>query len=264
MPQTTVEIIADIDATVARLEAYRLELEARPVTHGYLETGPSDEDKPEVGFRLPTRPGLPRHTPRPPASGTAFSISGSEPLEPLEPKTPLSRPLFNPQPDWLAHVLTVTGSETVLALFRAAAAGTGRLSWGPDVTSCEDMSRILPVGDARTAALIDQIVQSQTVLLEREAGSGSVPFDLNALCPLPLDLLSLGPTTPATQAWLWKHWGTSRPLQQVEEISGHPKRSSTRWSVSFWSADWTPWAALQTIATQWPDLSFSIRPLYDV
>ena len=168
MPQTTAEIIADIDATVARLEAYRLELEARPVAHGYLEPGPSDNDEPGVGFRLPTRPALTRHTPRPPASGTAFSIAGSELLE---PKTSLYRPLFNPQPDWLAHVLTVTGSETVLALFRAAAAGTGRLSWGPDVTSCEDMSRIFPVGDARTAALIGQIVQSQTVLLGREAGS---------------------------------------------------------------------------------------------
>ncbi|WP_284236254.1 hypothetical protein, partial [Gluconobacter cerinus] len=216
MPQTTAEIIADLDATVARLEAYRLELEARPVAHGYLEPGPSNDDEPGVGFRLPTRPALTRHTPRPLASGTGFSIAGSEPLEPLEPKTPLSRPLFNPQPDWLAHVLTVTGSEAVLARFQAAAAGTGRLSWGPDVTSREDLSRSFPVGDARTAALIGQIVQSHTVLLEREAGSGSVPFDLNALCPMPLNLLSLGPASSMTQAWLWEHWGTSRPLQQVD------------------------------------------------
>ncbi|MBS1045661.1 hypothetical protein, partial [Gluconobacter cerinus] len=180
MPQTTAEIIADVDATVARLEAYRLELEARPVAHGYLEPGPSDDDELGGGFRLPTRPALTRHTPRPPASGTAFSIAGSELLE---PKTPLSRPLFNPQPDWLAHVLTVTGSEAVLAQFRAAAAGTGRLSWGPDVTNREDLSRIFPVGDSRTAALIGQIVQTQTVLLAQETGSSSVPFDLNALCP---------------------------------------------------------------------------------
>ena len=261
MPQTTAEIIADIDATVARLEAYRLELEARPVAHGYLEPGPSDDDEPGVGFRLPTRPALTRHTPRPPASGTAFSIAGSQLLE---RKTPLSRPLFNPQPDWLAHVLTVTGSEAVLARFRPAAAGTGRLSWGPDVTNREDLSRIFPVGDARTAALIDQIVQSQTVLLEREAGSGSVPFDLNALCPIPLDLLSLGPSSSMTQAWLWEHWGTSRPLQQVDVMDGHPKKRTNCWSVSFWSADWTPWAALQEIAIRWPDLTFSIRPLYDV
>jgi len=81
MPQTTAEIIADVDETIARLEAYRLELEARPVAHGYLEPGPSDDDEPGVGFRLPTRPALTRHTPRPPASGTAFSIAGSELLE---------------------------------------------------------------------------------------------------------------------------------------------------------------------------------------
>ncbi|MBS1023351.1 hypothetical protein JK207_15235 [Gluconobacter cerinus] len=261
MPQTTAEIIADLDATVARLEAYRLELEARPVAHGYLEPGPSNDDEPGVGFRLPTRPALTRHTPRPLASGTVFSIAGSQLLE---RKTPRSRPLFNLQPDWLAHVLTVTGSETVLAQFRATAAGTGRLSWGPDVTNREDLSRIFPAGDARTAALIGQIVQSQAVLLEREAGSGSVPFDLNALCPIPLDLLSLGPASSMTQAWLWEHWGTSRPLQQVDVMDGHPNKRTNCWSVSFWSADWTPWAALQTIATRWPDLTFAIRPLYDV
>ncbi|MBS1061280.1 hypothetical protein [Gluconobacter sp. Dm-44] len=261
MPQTTAEIIADVDATVARLEAYRLELEARPIAHRYSEQTLTEHEEPDAGFRLPTRPPFPRHAPKPPASGTAFSISGSGLAE---PQTLPSPPLFNPQPDWLAHVLTVTGPEAGLARFRAAAAGTGRLSWGPDVTNPEDLRGIFLVGDVRTTALIDQIVQSQKGFLAREAGTGAVPFDLNALCPLPLDLLSLGPTAPATQAWLWKHWGTSRPLQQVEEISGHPKRSSTRWSVSFWSADWTPWAALQAIAVQWPDLSFSIRPLYDV
>ncbi|MBS1083673.1 hypothetical protein [Gluconobacter kondonii] len=261
MPQTTAEIIADVDATVARLEAYRLELEARPVAHGYVEPGPSDDDEPDIGFRLPTRTALPRHAPRPPASGAALSISGSAPLD---PKSLLSTPLFNPQPDWLAHVLTVTGSEAVLARFRAAAAGTGRLSWGPDVSDPEELGRIFPTQDARTTALIDQIVQSQKALLAREARSGFAPFDLNALCPMPLDLLSLGPTSTATQAWLWEHWGTSRPLQQVEVMEGHPKENTPRWSISFWSADWTPWAALQTIATQWPDLSFSIRPLYDV
>ncbi|MFT8802752.1 MAG: hypothetical protein ABF812_12260, partial [Gluconobacter cerinus] len=199
MPQTTAEIIADVDATVARLEAYRLELEARAVAHGYLEPGPSDDDEPGGGFRLPTRPAVPSHTPRPPASGTAFSISGSQLLE---RKTPLSPPLFNPQPDWLAHVLTVTGSEAVLARFQAAAAGTGRLSWGPDVTNHEDLSRIFPVGDARTTALIDQIAQSQKGLLVRETGSSSVVFDLNALCPMPLGLLALGPASPPPHRWL--------------------------------------------------------------
>lgn len=261
MPQTTAEIIAELDATVACLEAYRLELEARPIAHRYSEQTLTEHEEPDAGFRLPTRPPFPRHAPRPPASGTAFSISGSGLAE---PETLPAPPLFSPQPDWLAHVLTVTGPEAGLARFRAAAAGTGRLSWGPDVTNPEDLRRIFLVGDVRTTALIGQIVQSQTVLLAREAGSSSVPFDLNALCPVPLDLLSFGPASPATQAWLWEHWGTSRPLQLVEEPSGHPKKNSTRWSVSFWSADWTPWAALQAIAVQWPDLSFSIRPLYDV
>ncbi|AQS92423.1 hypothetical protein A0U94_14735 (plasmid) [Gluconobacter albidus] len=261
MPQTTAEIIADVDATVARLEAYRLELEARPIAHRYSEQTLTEHEEPDAGFRLPTRPPFPRHAPRPPASGTAFSISGSGLAEPQVLPSP---PLFNPQPDWLAHVLTVAGPEAVLSQFRAAAEGTGRLSWGPDVTNPEDLGRIFPPQDARTTALIDQIVQSQKALLAREAGSGFVPFDLNALCPMPLDLLALGPASPATQAWLWQHWGTSRPLQQVEVMEGHPKENTPRWSISFWSADWTPWGALQAIATRWPDLSISIRPLYDV
>ena len=259
MSQTTTEIIADVDATVARLEAYRLELEARPVAHGYGESVLTDDEDPEAGFRLPTRPPLPRHAPRPPASGTVFPISGSELAEPYP-----AQPLFSPQPDWLAHVLTVTGPEAVLGRFRAEAAGTGRLSWGPDVSDPKELGRIFPAQDARTTALIDQIVQSQRGLFAREAGSSSVPFDLNALCPIPLDLLALGPASPTTQSWLWEHWGTSRPLQQVEVMDGHPKKGTNRWSVSFWSADWTPWAALQAIATHWSDLIFSVRPLYDV
>jgi len=261
VPETLAEIIADVDAMVARLEAYRIELEARPVAHSYIEAVSTDEEDQENGFRFPNRPTLLRHTPRPPASGTAFPILGSGLAE---PETLSAPPLFSPQPDWLAHVLTVTGPEAVLGRFRAEAAGTGRLLWGPDVTAPEDLSRIFPVQGARTAALINEIVQSQKLLVAREAGSGSVPFDLNALCPMPLDVLSLGPGSPATQAWLWQHWGTSRPLQQVESIDGHSKEDTTHWSVSFWSADWTPWAALQTIATHWPDLIFSVRPLYDV
>jgi len=53
MPQTTAEIIADVDETIARLEAYRLELEARPVAHGYLEPGPSDDDERGSAFVSP-------------------------------------------------------------------------------------------------------------------------------------------------------------------------------------------------------------------
>ncbi|WP_232092000.1 hypothetical protein [Acetobacter aceti] len=255
------KIIADSDAMVARLETYRLELEARPAVHGYIEAVSTNNEDPETAFRLPTRPTLLRHAPRPPASGTAFPISGSGLAEP-EP-LPAS-PLFSPQPDWLAHVLTVTGPEAVLGRFQAEAVGTGRLSWGPDVSEPEDLARIFPAQDDRTTALIDQIAQSQKGLLAREAGSGAVPFDLNALCPMPLDLLALGPASPATQTWLWQYWGTSRPLQQVEVMEGHPKENTPRWSITFWSADWTPWAALQAIAIRWPDLIFSIRPLYDV
>ena len=32
---------------------------------------------------------------------------------------------------------------------------------------------------------------------------------------------------------------------------------------SFWSADWTPWRALATVASAWPTLRFNARPTYD-
>ncbi|CAI9122281.1 hypothetical protein [Brytella acorum] len=261
MLQTTTETIADVDRMVARLEAYRLELEARPVIYGYAEPASREDIEEEAGFRFPTRPPRPRHAPRPPGTGKPFSLAG---IVPPEPETSQFPPPFNAQPDWLYHVLTVTGPEMLLARFREAAAGNGRLSWEPHVTSTDDLAQILPVRDARIAVLLDRIVQSQKRLLEHDAASGPVPFDLNTLCPLPWDILSLGPASPVTQTWLWQHWGTSQPLRQVEEMMGRPNETRTRWSITFWSADWTPWAALQTVATLWPDLTFFIRPLYNV
>jgi len=34
--------------------------------------------------------------------------------------------------------------------------------------------------------------------------------------------------------------------------------------LSFWSADWTPWRALATVAVAWPALRFDVRPTYGV
>jgi hypothetical protein len=33
--------------------------------------------------------------------------------------------------------------------------------------------------------------------------------------------------------------------------------------VGFWSADWTPWRAIQQLRARWPALQIEVRPIYD-
>ena len=36
-----------------------------------------------------------------------------------------------------------------------------------------------------------------------------------------------------------------------------------RLQLSFWSADWTPWRALERIRADWPALRFDLQPHYE-
>jgi hypothetical protein len=85
---------------------------------------------------------------------------------------------------------------------------------------------------------------------------------------VPDAILHLGPDHPQALAWLWQHWGTTQALRHVAEDPGQPKRSTPVagqgvWRLSFWSADWSPWRALATLAEHWPTLCFEARPTYD-
>jgi hypothetical protein len=87
---------------------------------------------------------------------------------------------------------------------------------------------------------------------ERAVASRACPFDLYRLQPVPERLLRLGPDQPETLAWLWAHWGTTQALRGVVELPvpgpGQPRRPDPAlvW-LGFWSADWTPWRAIQQL-----------------
>jgi hypothetical protein len=101
--------------------------------------------------------------------------------------------------------------------------------------------------------------------------SQACPFDLHALVPVIDEVLQLGPDDPAALAWLWEHWGTTQPLRHVAEGIVASQETRVRpelapepdtFRVTFWSADWTPWRALQALTERWPGLCFELRPTY--
>lgn len=88
---------------------------------------------------------------------------------------------------------------------------------------------------------------------------------------MPPAILALGPDEPEALAWLWEHWGTTEALRRVTDESGDPAAGKAvprsaepdGWQISFWSADWTPWRALNHLGLQWPALRFDCRPTYE-
>ena len=57
--------------------------------------------------------------------------------------------------------------------------------------------------------------------------------------------------------WLWRHWGTTQKLCQVqvlEENGDRRLRRSARVIYEFLSADWTPWQAILRLRRDWPTL----------
>ena len=115
---------------------------------------------------------------------------------------------------------------------------------------------------ALARALRDAAETQQQRVLAAAGQSRACPFDLHALVPVPDRILRLGPDDPDSRAWLRQHWGTTRALRRAELAKGQrantgssegrfldPRldgrnRRSARIAYTFWSADWTPWAAL--------------------
>jgi hypothetical protein len=180
-------------------------------------------------------------------------------------------------PDWLAHTLTVSGPADRVAAFRAAASGSGVLPLQDRARLEEDVMHALlapspalrGISLAGARILAGQIGERIDVHASRAAGRGPLcPFDLNALIPVPLVLSGLPSDDPRLSAWLWRHWGTTWPLRQVaENPSAEPDQGALPAGQAlcryrFWSADWTPWPALATIRTAWPDLRFVVSVHY--
>ena len=197
-------------------------------------------------------------------------------------EAPVAEVLASPHPDWLYHHLRVAGAPAEVAAFRAAAAGAGVIPWAHDVgPAAEDWFHLLAVPPAPqrrslslegcrilAGQLRDAAEARQRRVAERAAASRACPLDLHRLLPIPERLLRLGPDQPETLAWLWAQWGTTQALRGVVELPvpgpGQPRRPDPAlvW-VGFWSADWTPWRAIQQLRARWPALRLEVWPLYD-
>lgn len=192
-------------------------------------------------------------------------------------------PLRLPHPDWLQHRLTISGPEAKAAAFRRTAAGAGIIPWQLDVDAlAEDWFLLLaapPAPQQRTVSLAgarllagqlrEAVAARQAAACARVGRSRACPFDLHALLPVPDAILRLGPDHPEALSWLWQHWGTTEALRHVAEDPAaasdprHATAGEAVFRVDFWSADWTPWRALQRLRAAWPALRFDICPSYD-
>jgi len=182
-------------------------------------------------------------------------------------------PLALATPDWLAHTLTVTGPADRVAVFRAAATGPGLPPYQDRARLEEDVMHALlapppvlrKISVAGARILAGQIGARIDAQLSRAAGRAAMsPLNLHALLPVPPALWGLPPDDPRLTTWLWRHWGTTWPLRHVEkaqvsdlELLAVPA-GQTICRYRFWSADWTPWAALAAIRAMWPDLGFAV------
>ena len=189
-------------------------------------------------------------------------------------------PLRLPHTDWLQHRLSVIGLAAEVNGFRSAAAGAGTIPWRLQPDSLQEdwfhllinpASRSLSLAGARVLAgqLREAVEHRHAVAVARVGRSRACPFDLQALVPVPADILHLGPDHPDALAWLWQHWGTTEPLRHVAPDMGgkpwlghQPGVGEDVLRLVFWSADWTPWRALARIRADWPSLRFDVQPDY--
>jgi hypothetical protein len=155
--------------------------------------------------------------------------------------------------------VTFTGSPDQITALRQAASGSGIVPWVLDYDRREETFFLwlaAPQGSRRGLSipaahrLARQLREAEWELPEtavaRAALVHAVPFDLQALMPVPGPILRLGPDNPAALRWLWEHWGTTWELRRVELVADTPDR----FAVRFFSADWTPWPALAAITAR--------------
>lgn len=193
------------------------------------------------------------------------------------PDRPIADILALPSPDWLYNQLTITGPAADLARFRDAAAGSGVIPWDRDYDALVERFTVLmiqpgptgrpPVSFAEARRLAERLRllfhHDDQAALARYYRSRACPFDLHRLLPVPDAILRHGDDAPAAEAWLWNHWGTSWPLRRVRDITSHYRADpSTTRIFDFWSADWSPWRAIASLADAWPSLRFALRPFY--
>ena len=183
-------------------------------------------------------------------------------------KPSVTPPLWLAHTDWLYHHLDIEGPAAALSVFVSRAAGSGAIPWRLDLDQIEEdafhtlaLAGALSLDGAAILAgqLREAVGRRHRLAVGRVGGSGRCPFDLHILRPVPDDILALGPNHPDVLAWLWASWGTTDALRHV---SRRRSCTPTCLQLAFWSADWTPWRALEALRTDWPELRFTVRPLY--
>jgi len=210
-----------------------------------------NEEAPRIGAADGQGPGMPDREVAPEhARAAATTVSRRTLLD----GRPENAPLRLPHPDWLYHRLTITGPADRLEKFRVAAAGAGTVPWQLDLDRMqEDLFHVLAgagqlsLEGARVLSgqVGEAVARRQALAVARVGRSLACPFDLQALVPVPDTILYLGPDHPGALAWLWAHWGTTEALRHVTEVgnTGQPTKETPE--IRFWSADWTPWRALE-------------------
>ncbi len=183
-------------------------------------------------------------------------------------------PLRLAHTDWLFHQLDITGPAEVLRAFRDAAAGAGAMPWAIDFDLLEEdwfhrlaAAQELSLAGSRILArqLREAAERRHDLAVARVGRSRACPLDLHALVPTPTSVLALGPDHPDSLAWLWEHWGTTEPLRHVAIDDGADRHDAgdPTLRLSFWSADWSPWRAVERLRRDWPALRFKLQPRYD-
>lgn len=188
----------------------------------------------------------------------------------MAPSATLSEPLplRLPHTDWLYHHLDIKGPAPELATFSAAAAGSGTIPWALDLDQIEEdaFNTLAGAGtlslhgaEVLAGQLREAAARRHQLAVSRVGHSRACPLDLHSLVPVPEDILLLGPAHPSALAWLWASWGTTEALRHVALAPGQPDEQL---SLRFWSADWTPWRALERVQAEWPGLRLTMRPIY--
>jgi len=181
-------------------------------------------------------------------------------------------------PDWLYHHLTVIGPAECVENFAAAARGSGVIPWRLDFFDIEETvfnlavaqpagRRTLTVEGCRILArqFRERVEARQARAAALVGHSLACPFDLHRLLPVPESILLLGPTHPASLAWLAAHWGTTDRLRQVavreKATTGRRlPRGHTVIGYGFFTRGDTPRAAITRLAARWPALRLVVQP----
>ncbi len=177
----------------------------------------------------------------------------------------------NPQEvDWFWNRLDVSGPQEDLQSFIHAAQGPGFVPWDWGETGdLEYTAALIRRGGAPNLAAAEKLAHRYREKLwfaiedarsAAERGLSIVPLDLNALIPIPSEILRTGHRRAGAE-WCRQNWGTAWPLRKVSFAFAYRRTGAKIEPVGqyeFIAGDWSPWAALVAIQEQWMGLKFRL------